>query len=205
MAVEVARTSAQGQAMTSAEIEVSDPWVNTFSPPTSVQMINVGAAIVRATGAKIPATCQPAFCPGALLPCASCTCLIIMDSKVSLPAPFSATKRKLPFDSPYQQIPSLRRFSPPVPVLLIILSSTKELPPIPRRRRKSPHRDVPRWYPSLLRRRYGIAISCPSQITFNVFSCKPVSFLMADEVFNLARSSSSLPCELNVIITVTAS
>lgn len=52
----------------------------------------------------------------------------------------------------------------------------------------------------------AVCFSVPSACTtMTVFGCKPISFLMAEEVLPLALSSSSFPKRMNAIITAAAS
>ena len=158
------------------------------------------------TGTKMPAILSANCWTGALLPCASCTMWMILASSVSVPT-FSALNRKLPF---WLIVPAktLAFFclatatgSP-----LSMLSSTYELPSV--------------TMPSTAIRSPGFTkIMSPGRIcsigttfsdegpviTVTVWGCRPMSFLMAEEVFPLAFSSSNRPNRIKAIMTLAAS
>ena len=96
IAVGVASPSAHGQAITSTVTSAMRPWVKACSPPIVHHAMALRSAITITTGTKIPATLSTSFCTGALLPCASCTALMICASNVAPPT-FFARMRRLPF------------------------------------------------------------------------------------------------------------
>ncbi len=85
IAVGVAKPKAQGQAITNTVTAASNPCTTPLSPPKTNHNINVRMAIPITTGTNMPAILSTNFCTGALLPCASCTVLIIWASIVSFP------------------------------------------------------------------------------------------------------------------------
>ena len=85
IAVGVANPNAQGQAITKTVTAANNPCTIPLSPPKKNHNINVRMAMPITTGTKIPAILSTNFCTGALLPCASCTILIIWASIVSFP------------------------------------------------------------------------------------------------------------------------
>ncbi len=163
-------------------------------------------AIPITVGTKMPAILSTSFCTGALLPCASCTILMMWASMVSLPT-FTALNRKLPF---WLIVPantfSFSFFNTGTGSPLNMLSSTYELPDMtmPSTAIFSP------GFTSItspaLTSSIAVCFSVPSACTtMTVFGCKPISFLMAEEVLPLALSSSSFPKRMNAIITAAAS
>ena len=202
MAVGVARPNAHGQAMTSTVTAAISPCATASSPPKIIQTTNVKIAIASTTGTNMPAILSTSFCTGALLPWASRTRRIMCASSVSAPT-FSAVKRKLPcwFTVPATTFAPVV-FSTGTGSPLIMLSSTNELPDctVPSTGILSPGRTRIKS-PGLTFSKDTIFSRPSPSKTVTLAGCKPISFLMADEVSALARSSSSLPSRMNTMIT----
>ena len=157
------------------------------------------------TGTKIPAILSTSFWTGALLPCASCTMRIICASIVSDPV-LSVLKRKAPF---WLIVPAYT-FSPVCLCTatgspLSILSSTYDSPivTVPSTAMRSP--GLTAMISPIRAFSIGTVRSPDSVMIVTVLGCSPISFLMAVDVFCLARSSSNLPSRMKAIIILAAS
>ena len=152
------------------------------------------------TGTNTAAILSTSCCTGALLPCASCTMRIICASMVSLPV-LAATKRNEPvlFTEPAKTLsPCFLNVGRGSPVSM--LSSTYDSPAatVPSAAMRSPGRTIivqPARACST-----GMSFSPVSVRTVTVLGCKPISFLMAVDVFCFARASSRRPRSMKAII-----
>ncbi|MNL21256.1 hypothetical protein D3C87_1425360 [compost metagenome] len=122
------------------------------------------------------------------------------------PPTFSALNLKLPFwlIVPANTLsPSFLATATGSPV--IILSSTNEVPSYttPSTGIFSP--DLTKIWSAICTSATAISFSPFAVIIITVLGCKPTNFLMADEVLDLALSSSNLPSIIKTIITAAAS
>ena len=142
---------------------------------------------------------------GALLPCASCTDLIICASTVSLPT-FLDSILNTPCLFKVEPI-TLLPFSLSTGILspVNILSSTLDSPSItiPSTGIFSPGRTI--TISPITTSFNGTSISTLFLTTFAVLGFKPINFLMAEPVFPLARTSINFPNLIKVIITAEVS
>ena len=199
-AVGVASPNAHGHAIIKTVIMARIPCTKPASGAKIHHAANTNTDSAIITGTNTAAILSTSCCTGALLPCASCTMRIICASMVSLPV-LAATKRNEPvlFTEPAKTLsPCFLNVGRGSPVSM--LSSTYDSPAatVPSAAMRSPGRTIivqPARACST-----GMSFSPVSVRTVTVLGCKPISFLMAVDVFCFARASSRRPRSMKAII-----
>ena len=164
------------------------------------------------TGTNTNAALSTMRCTGALLPCASCTILMICARVVFSPICL-ALMRSLPWLGIVpDNTSSPTRFATGVGSPVIIASSTYAASAViklsawvttPSTGIFSPARTSmtsPRWIVEI-----GTSSNCPSATSRAVFGCKPINCLMLAAVPSFAFSSRHLPVRTKVMIITEAS
>ena len=199
IAVGVANPNAQGQAITSTDINIVS--TNTISfPPIKNHNNDATTAIAITIGTKYPDTVSASLAIGAFVPCASSTNFIIWARAVSPPI-FSALNLITPFLlilAPVTLLPTF--FSTGILSPVSIDSSTDVYPSI-----TTPSTGilVPGFTNSISpisTSSIGVSTSLPSTNTIAVLGCSPISFLIASDVFPFDFDSKYLPSKISAII-----
>ena len=193
MAVGVASPRAQGQAMTSTEMNT---WrAKPASFPASSQRRAATAAMAITTGTNTPATLSASRAMGALEPWASSTSLMIWARAVSRPIRSARTRRKPPWlmVAPVTLSPGALSTGMLSPVSM--LSSTEDPPSVGTLAPGFTSRMSPTFTCSR-----GISRSAPSRSTRAVLGERAIRRLMDSPVRPLERSSIVLPSSTRAMI-----
>ena len=169
------------------------------------QSTKVSADSPMTVGTNTEAIRSAMRCTGALLPCACCTMRMIRASSVSAPAPVvRSTNEPRPLIVPATaRSPGFLSTGSGSPVIMLSSTNDSPLSTVPstgilspgRTDTRSPARNVA----------IGTSRSMPPANRRAVEGCNPISFLIADEVLPLARSSSNLPSRTKAMIMQEAS